>query len=248
MINREISRIRTIVREAEKQGYIFGNVIPKNPNVTKSTLSRLRSISREDLLKTARRVDVETGEIIDTQAERNRERKIQEREQKKLKRKRRENLKQKKRERRASELTNVEPFYDTYLPDGGEIIYSNVVEEFIMRLSEPTQEYTTTRSGKLSKRWDKLVEASESAKHTLLSITNSVIELEGKSALGWRLETQADEVQILLMYVLYGSDATRIASACSELASIVKGSPLTMQELMDIAEQEEYNEDWEYPT
>lgn len=95
LINKEIARIRNIVREAEEQGYIFNGVIPKNVNVTKSTLQRLRGISREDILNTARRIDVETGEIIPTKAERNREKRIKEREYKKRQRSVKQELKSK---------------------------------------------------------------------------------------------------------------------------------------------------------
>ena len=101
MINQEITRIRNIVREAEKQGYVFGDVIPKNVNVTKSQLTKLRSVTREKLLSTARRVD-EYGVILPTKAEKNREKRQQQkqkrryiREQKrvrKLERKQRENV------------------------------------------------------------------------------------------------------------------------------------------------------------
>lgn len=81
MINQEITRIRNIVREAEKQGYVFGDVIPKNVNVTKSQLSKLRSVTREKLLSTARRVD-ENGVILPTKAEKNRELRQQQKQKK----------------------------------------------------------------------------------------------------------------------------------------------------------------------
>ena len=69
----------------------------------------------------------------------------------------------------------------------------------------------------------------------------------GVSALGWRLQEKATVVSGLTEYVLYGSDVTKIQSASTELAEIIAGRSLTLQERIDIAEQEEFNEDWELP-
>lgn len=119
MINQEITRIRNIVREAEKQGYVFGDVIPKNVNVTKSQLSKLRSVTREKLLSTARRVD-EYGVILPTKAEKNREKRQQ---QKQKKRYIREQKRTQKLIRKQSSLVthqhepqeNIMPYEDWYI-------------------------------------------------------------------------------------------------------------------------------------
>ena len=46
--------------------------------------------------------------------------------------------------------------------------------------------------------------------------------------------------------MLYGSDAAKIANATSRLATIIAGT-LTVPDLIDLAEEEEANEDWELP-
>ena len=131
MVNKELTRIRSIVRDAEKEGYIFHNVIPKNVNVTKSTLSRLRSITREDLLKTARKVDLVTGEVLDTQAERNIKAKIKQKEIKNKIRQRKHYIKTVRKKRYASYYTGTQQVNKTnYYPKFSDIVIDRFKEKF----------------------------------------------------------------------------------------------------------------------
>lgn len=131
MVNKELTRIRSIVRNAEKEGYIFHNVIPKNVNVTKSTLSRLRSITREDLLKTARKVDLVTGEVLDTQAERNIKAKIKQKAIKNKIRQRKHYIKTVRKKRYASYDTGTQQVNKTnYYPKFSDIVIDRFKEKF----------------------------------------------------------------------------------------------------------------------
>ena len=227
---KQVARIKKAMNRAEKRGYMFDkSIITKTPKrVTQSLLAQLQSIKGNRLYDKAVYIDQLTGEILGGLEGRKLERQASAR---------------KAKETRQRKQENGEPYY----PDGGQIIFSNVVDNFIARLSEPTSEYFVNRWGKKARKGQQAYEESQRSKSTLLSITYSVINDIGKSALGWRLEDNADNVNALTNYVLYGSDASRIASACSELASIINGGALSMQQLQDIAEQEEANEDWEEP-
>lgn len=234
---KEIRRIKQAVRRAEKRGYrFFEDVVPQTPKrVTKQAVQRAKEIRGERLYDKAQYLDENTGKIVSgTEG-----RKLEQQERA------RKSAETRKRKRERTNTNNQDS--QTYYPNGGDIIYSNVLEQFISRLSEPPQDFYVNRWGKKGSKDLSIVEASEHAKHTLLSITYSAVDREGKSAVGWRLEQEADTVNQLVTYILYGSNSSAIASACSELATIINGGALSLQQLQDIAEQEEYNEDSEYP-
>lgn len=135
-----------------------------------------------------------------------------------------------------------EPPAKKIMQDSGYMMYHNVFDDFISRISTPTPELTYYGN----KRQVKNREASERGRVTLYNLTMREVAKVGEVELGWRLEKHSDEVQDLIMVVLYGSDASKIASAVSRLASIITGG-LTVPELMDLAYEEEANEDWEMP-
>ena len=232
---KQVKRIKQAVRRAEKRGYIFDeNIVPQTPKrITQKAIQQLKEITPNTLYSQAKYIDTSSGEII-TGAE---GRKLERQKSAKKAKETRERNKRKQKKKDKEQ----EPYY----PNGGEIITSNVLDEFIERLSQPTQEVSTNQWGKKYRRFQDAVEESRRSKATLLSITYRVIDEIGRDALGWRLETQATEVSTLTDYVLYGSNSSTIASACARLASIINGGPLSLQELEDISEQEEYGEDWE---
>ena len=238
LYSKEVNRIKQAVKRAKKRGYIFNDdVIPQTPKrITKKAIERIAEIKPRHLYAKAKYIDSETGEILSGTEGRKTERK-----------KASEKAKETRKRKRKSTPNNSTNESSTYYPNGGDIIYGNVVDSFIARLSEPTPEWLMTPRGKYVSKSANAIEESQKSKTTLLSLTRSVISQIGESALGWRLEEKADDVNTLTNYVLYGSDASRIASACAELATIINGGALSMQQLMDIAEQEEANEDWENP-
>lgn len=135
-----------------------------------------------------------------------------------------------------------EPPEKKVMQDSGYMMYHNVFDDFISRISTPTPELTYYGN----KRQVNNREASERSRVTLYNLTMREVAKVGEVELGWRLQKHSDEVQDLIMVVLYGSDAAKIASATSRLASIITGG-LTVPELMDLADEEEANEDWESP-
>lgn len=128
------------------------------------------------------------------------------------------------------------------MQDSGYMMYHNVFDDFISRISTPTPELTYYGN----KRQVKNREASERGRITLYNLTMREVAKVGEIELGWRLQNHSDEVNDLILVVLYGSDAAKIASATSRLASIIAGN-LTVPELIDLADEEEANEDWEHP-
>lgn len=244
---KELRRIQQTVRRAEKRGYRFNeNVVPQTPKrVTKKALQTIKEITPVKIYSKAQYLDEHTGKVVSGQEGRKLEAQARGR---KASATRQRNLKIPKPKLNNQGADKTTTKGDQYYPNGGSIIYSNVLEQFIQRLSEPPQDFYVTRSGKKGSKDLSIVEASERAKHTLLSITQGAIEREGKEAVGWRLEENADTVNTLVTYILYGSNSSSIASACSELASIINGGALSLEQLKDIAEQEEYNEDTEMPS
>lgn len=235
---KQINRIKQAIRRAEKRGYIFKeDVLPSQPKrVTKQAIQRLKEITPNVLYSKAEYVDKSTGEIVSGTHGRKLERKAS---AKKASVTRKIN-KEAERQFWAGDSTNDTP---TYYPNGGDIIYQNVLDDFISKISEPTHEYTPW--GK--PRQQATYEASERGRTTLYSLTMRVKNEIGESALGWRIQEHSDEIQDLLTYVLYGSNAEHIASATSQLANIITDGTLTMSDLVDIAYEEEQNESWESP-
>lgn len=234
---KQVKRIKQAVRRAEKRGYIFDeNIVPQTPKrITAKAIQKLKEITPQALYSQATYINTNTGEMLSGTEGRQLEKKESARKAKETRE--RNKRKQKKKDK------EQEPYY----PNGGDIIMTNVLDQFIERLSQPTPEVIANHWGKKYKRYQDAYEESKRSKATLLSITYRVIDEIGRDALGWRLEAQASEVSTLTDYVLYGSNSATIASACARLASIINGGPLSLQELEDISEQEEYGEDWELP-
>ena len=125
-----------------------------------------------------------------------------------------------------------------YIPDGGEIIYDNFYDEFILKLTSPEYEYTPLGS----KRSKGAIEESIKQKSFLRNLLAQIESKDGKSAIGWRLQDDSDSDE-LLSYVLYGSDSSKIRTASSELAAIIKGSSLTFKENIQLNEEMDFNDE-----
>lgn len=238
--SKQVKRIKQFISRAEKRGYQFSaDVLPQRPNrVTKASVRKLAKLTPDVLYQKAVYGGLATeGELVPAKVGLKLERSLRAK-------KASETIKHRLKES-AQEPTNTpgfEPPPKKVMKDSGYMMYSNVFDEFISRISTPTPELTYYGS----KRQAKNREASERGRVTLYNLTMREVAKVGKSELGWRLEKHSDEVQDLILVVLYGSDAAKIASATSRLASIITGG-LTVPELMDLAYEEEANEDWELP-
>ena len=124
--------------------------------------------------------------------------------------------------------------HKSQLPDGGETVYENIFEDFISRISAPIEN---------TKRNASAIRASEQGKTTLYSLATSIATVDGKSAVGWRLYN-AEDVDSLITYVLGGSRAELIQTATHRIAEIIKGTPLSRQEVRDLSDESELNEGW----
>ena len=223
---KQLERVRQFIRRAEKRGFRFTDDFKSSLKELKTV--QLKALKPEKLYSLSTALS-ETGDIVSGTERR--------REERSLSAKKSAQTRKKKKQKQNQE----------YYPDGGDIIYGNIVEEFIERLQTPTPEYATATSGRNYKRSSDVINESERQKAFLLNLTFQVAREIGTSALGWRLQERATDVSSLTDYILYGSTSAKIQSASTELASIIKGSQLTLKERIDLAEQEEFNEDWELP-
>lgn len=231
---KELKRVRQFINRAEKRGFRFSDDLKKS--IKDFTTRKLKSLKPEKLYSMSTALS-ETGEIVSGSDIIKQERSASAKKSAETRRKIKEKIERKP----------TPDLQEDYYPDGGDIIYGNVVEEFIERLQEPTPEYSTAKSGREFKKPEHLIQESNRQKTFLLNLTFRTAQEIGTSALGWRLQEQADTVNSLTNYVLYGSTQAVIQSAATELAQIIKGSALTLSERIDLSEQEEYNESFEEP-
>lgn len=227
---KELKRIKQAVKRLEKRGYRFvENAVPETPKrITHKALQRIKELKGNKIYDLAQYLDENTGKVVSGLEGK----KI---EQKERARKSAETRKKKKKKE------------EQYYPDGGSIIADNIVDSFISKLSEPEPPMFPYNQ-RMSWQIEATLREMRTAKTTLLGLVNSIIAEIGKSALGWRLQERADDVDNCINTIVYiGSSSEAVASACRELAEIIKGSPLTMAEMQDLGEQSEYNESYELP-
>ena len=204
-----------------KEGYLLSdNLVPEIPStITQESIEELKRITSQVVKGKSDYLDKDTGEIVSPQVSQD----------------------------MGFESSNYSPFdEDNYIPDGGEIIYNNVLREFISKLeSPPPVDYGYSKT---HRRRNPMVElASQNSREFLLEITHEQVELYGESAIGWRLQENSEIVQFLLDRVLYGSTYDAINTSTVKLASVITGGILTDSQLKALGEQSEYNEDYEEP-
>lgn len=234
---KERKRLQAGLRRWERKGFIFQeSSIPDRPSrVTQKRLNQIRNLKPADLLRYAQ-VAGEGGEIISGSQAYQERRKASAR---------------KAAETRARNRASARAFYGgkdtgyTYeeLPKGGEVIFQNILDDFIMRLTQDPGNYTPFGRP----RNKVVVEESNRQRNTLLSITRAAIARDGKEAVGWILQENSDRITGLIEYLLYGSSQEAVATASRELAEIVNGKSLSMRQLMEFSEESEMGEDWEIP-
>ena len=141
---KELKRIKSFINKIEKRGYFDINItIPKRPKrITESSAKRLQKITPQEIYKSAQFVDTETGEIISgTKGH-----------QLELQKRNKKSAETRKANRKAEQEFwggDTKPKQD-YVPNGGQIIFNNVFDDFITRLSQPTPEYTQFSKKRLS--------------------------------------------------------------------------------------------------
>jgi predicted ATP-dependent protease len=240
LYHKELQRLHRAVKKAEKKGYIFDEAnLPKMPKrVTKQSLLRIQKTKPKKLYEKAQHLDKVTGELEPAK--------------KALKRAKQQAIEKAKETKRLKKEAERKFWGGEYeepprkkqpyeIPDGGAIIFNNVLDDFILKLSSPTPEYTPY--GK--KRRMENYETSERERTTLYTLTMKVMHEIGRNALAWRMEDASDRLYGLLEYILYGSDSAMIQSASHELAQVIAGGYLPISDLMDLSDESELEEDWE---
>lgn len=140
-----------------------------------------------------------------------------------------------------------QPDNDIPIPDGGLVIYNNFKEIFLDRLQEDTSTYMTGYGGKVRRKSQDAIQASNEGRKTIMNYINELIAKMGKSKLGWYLQDKEERLSPLLDVVLYDSNGARIRAATAQIVMILKENQLTLDEMKDLTEFDEYQEGYEEP-
>ena len=187
LYKKQVKRLKQAVRRLEKRGYVVSYDVPSElpKRVTSKTLDKLKKITPKVLREEhSTYVDRETGEVLT-----GKQGEIQEKENNARRREEKKNT-QKDGER-----------YDStqgYLPNGGDIIIDNIIDDLISSLSEPTP-YENIYGGK--KRKD-IYETIENCRLTLYRLLMRKIAEGGRGEMGWRLHQHANELKQLFYTVV----------------------------------------------
>lgn len=241
--NKERRRIQNFLRRAEKRGYIgTEDILPPIPKtVTQASVRRLKKLTANELYKKMKFVDRETGAIYSGTRGREIER---ERAGKKSAKTRRGN-----QEAEAEFWTSESSRRvggSSSIPDGGEIIYDNIVDEIIRRLTEPIKaEAISFYYGRKFKRTTRLMELVQKRAQELVAFIDSITKKDGKSAIGWRLQDHAMELQQYIDYLLYASSSEQVELAFQAIMRVMKGAELTQSEKELVNAVAETYESWD---
>lgn len=247
--NKERRRIQNFLRRAEKRGYIgTEDILPPIPKtVTQASVRRLKKLTANELYKKMKFVDRETGVVYSGTRGREIER---EQTGKKAARTRKEN---KEAERQFWGGVQPEPTTsgsdidnEPLPPSGGEIIYDNIVEEIIRRLTEPiSEEAVSFYYGRKFKRGSNLMETVRKRAQELVDFIENLTKKDGKSAIGWRLQDHAMEIQQYIDMLLYASSSDQVELAFQAIMRIMKGAELTTSEKELVNAVAETYESWD---
>lgn len=247
--NKERRRIQNFLRRAEKRGYIgTEDILPTIPKtVTQASVRRLKKLTANELYKKMKFVDRETGAIYSGTRGREIER---EQAGKRAARTRKEN-----KEAEQQFWDGVKPgptpsgsdvYTGSLPPSGGEIIYDNIVEEIIRRLTEPiSEEAISFYYGRKFKRGSNLMETVRKRAQELLDFIENLTKKDGKSAIGWRLQDHAMEIQQYIDMLLYASSSDQVELAFQAIMRIIKGAELTQSEKELVNAVSETYESWD---
>lgn len=253
---KNLARIRRLITRAESRGYRFPDELKAElPNYS---TQKLKSLTADKLYGMATAIDMETGEILSGTEARKKERSISAK-LGALTRKARQKageVVQGIKQRVAGDATAGSPVGALspesaagqvgQAPRGADIILG-YLDDFIAFLDEPTSQMGTSQMGRSYRRSSRVAGAIDMGKSNLRALVNDVIARDGRDALAWRLQANADRASDCIDAFRYSSDASRIQSAATELASIINGGSLTLEQALAIGEQSEYNESWEEP-
>lgn len=249
---KERRRIQNFLRSVEKRGYIgTEGILPDIPKtVTKASVNRLNKLKADEIYKKLKYIDRETGVIYSGARGRDIERA---KAAKKGAETRRRNKKAEEefwtwtdengKRKETGGSIREEPGADVV--DGGEVIFDNLVDDLIRRLSQPIEQtYTSYFYGTKRRRQKDIVERIQKRAKELIAIIDAAVALEGKSKIGWRLQDHATDVERFLNGLLYASEEYGVEVSFVALMRIIKGRDLTPEEREASETVSETFEDW----
>lgn len=107
-----------------------------------------------------------------------------------------------------------------------------VFQDFVEKISLPIPDPSTTKNYK----YRKALEETRRQQITLIMLIDNMVEEVGEVAIGRRLIDSGGEYIDSLIKGLYASDSTEVLASGTELAGIIKGTPLTLEEAFDLGE------------
>lgn len=232
---KELNRIKNFIRRAEKRGFLFpDNIIPQQPKtITKASVRRLQRFNPDYLYKKSRYIDVETGEILKGEAGRAYERS-------QVAKRAAETRRQKKAAEAA--FFSSEPATLAIL---GKIRTSNFLEMLMERLGEPISPTWETFNGVKRPKRAEVYAMAEAGRKRILDLVNQRIDELGYETFGNTINPYADQLNDLLDVLRFSSsDGNAVQNAITELVQIIMARPLTLEELTDINNFEEYDDDY----
>lgn len=242
----EITRINAIIKRLSKRGYIFSDeIIPEKPRkITEKDLNRLRKITTKSSYRYAQYLDPETGNKVSGLKGRKLERsragkkayqtrlrneQLRELQKQEAEREKQAEIEAKRKSRTARKPESTE----SNLPEATYQIVENIREE--LSSWQPSPDWS-----------DFFAETKRNDKNILQRMFEGAIRDFGEAAVAQRLEEHAMEVNALLQEILYGSggkDGGQIQVDYARFSQIITGRGLTIDEAVDLAEEQEYLED-----
>ena len=104
--------------------------------------------------------------------------------------------------------------------------------DFVQKISQPVSDPGTTRNT----GFRKALEETRRQQITLMMLIDNMIEEVGEVEIGRRLIKSGGDYIDNLIKGLYASTSDVVLASGTELAGIIKGTPLTMEEAFDLSE------------
>lgn len=256
-------RIRKFISRAEARGYLFNeDAVPGKKRPTRKAIEELAYLTPERLYARAYRLDIETGELVHGNRAREEEKRDAARKAADTRRRNKEANKafwtgqdlaksqkaknveqqtpQSKQEAQA-QSANAPEGVDYTPPDGGEIIFNNIVGGFLARLSDACQPNTTG-----APRQQALNDTRARAESLITRAVDEAVAKHGKSGVGWLIQDNSDELGTYIEIVAYASTEGQIEAAAYRIVEVLK-KELNLQERTELEEKSAEFEDWEEP-
>lgn len=224
LYQKELRRLKQFIRRTEKRGFHYAeNIIPEKPKrITKKSIERLQKLTSQELYKKATYKDPMTGaELTGTEG-----RQV-ERQRAAIKGAKTKSKSKGKSKRKIPDVGD--------LPEATYEIIENVREE--IRKWTPSSGWTGF-----------FTEAKHRDKNILENMFEGAIRQEGADVISARLEAHAYEVLSIVQEILYGSggkDGNQVNNDFARFSQILLGRGLTVEESIDLANAQEYTEDFE---